>query len=550
VLLTVVLVVTLLFFQNRYQIYRLPNATLYKLSLLIGLLTILYVYHVRTRRKLLLLAYLQTMFDVVLITILVFLTGAADSGFSILYHVAIISSCIFLQRRGGYLAASLSSIFYGTLLDLQFYNVWGLSRSQNYSDGQVLYQVFVHILSFYSVAFLAGYLTERLRATHQELRTKSEDFDELRILQQQILRNVGSGILTINLQGEMTSWNRAAGQITGYGPGEMRENWKSIFADSIKELFGHTDILRQHARRFTCRIVKRDGTIVSLGMTASLLLDDADNSRGIILSFQDITKIIELEEQVRLQERLASIGGLAAGIAHEIRNPLASLSGSVQLLQAGLDLRDDEKRLMSIVVRETDRLNTIITEFLDYARPRSIVRETINLHDLLEETCSLVRNSTDLRVPVLIETSIDPGIELRGDPQRLRQVFWNIFINACQAMPNGGTVQITAKPYSTLDGDQPWCEISVQDSGEGIAPQNLKNIFNPFFTTKPGGTGLGLAIAYRIVDDHRGFLAVESEPGHGAVFFIRLPITDEAFETRTMLDGQRNSFVKGQAAHG
>jgi len=531
VILTSLLVGTLIFFQQQYKLYSFQTAYFYYFLLAVYVLSGMYWYLLRKVRNLLVHAYLQTSGDILLITVLVYLTGGIDSGFSPLYHLTIISASIILYRRGGYLAASLSSILYGAMLDMQYYNVPGFARSQNYTAVQVLYLVFINILSFYVVALLSGYLSERLRKTRQELREKSIDFDDLRVLQEHILRSVGSGILTMDLNGSIASWNPAAEQITGYGHDEIKGRWREVFGDSIKGIFGHTDSLKERPFRFNGQILKKDGSTAILGMTASLLKDDADAVRGIILIFQDITKIVEMGERVRRQERLATVGSLAAGIAHEIRNPLASLSGSIQVLQGELDLKGDDKHLMDIVVRETDRLNTIITEFLEYARPGSADTDQVELLSVLDETVALLKNSKRYSDDIRIILDVDLKVRLKGDAQRLRQVFWNLLINACQAMPNGGEITITAMPFSLVEDDTSWCEIIIADTGVGIAREHRDKIFDPFFTTKTGGTGLGLAIVYRIVEDHGGAIVVDSEPGKGTQVRIRLKMDEEAVFT-------------------
>lgn len=521
IVLASVLLGSLVFFQFRYQLYHFPTVILFYFAFAVYFLTGVYWYLFRTFQNLPLLAYIQVSGDILLISWLVSLTGGIDSGFSLLYHVTIITASIILYRRGGYFSASLASILYGGMLDMQYYSVLGFTRSLNFTPIQVLYLLFVNIISFYMVALLSGYLSERLRKTRQELREKSMDFDGLQVIQDHILRSVGSGIVTMNMAGEITSWNNAAEQITGYRFEEIRTNWNTVFGDSIKGLFGHTGDLKARPVRFDGNIAKHDGTKAILGFTASLLKDDAATVRGIILTFQDITRLIEMEEQIRRQERLATVGSLAAGIAHEIRNPLASLSGSIQMLQGELELQGDHKHLMDIVLRETDRLNTIITEFLDYARPRSNRLEQISLTSLLEETITLFRNSKEYRKDVVINFQIPSTIDITGDPQRLRQVFWNLLINASQAINNAGTITISAAAGSGIDRDE--VNVRIIDSGMGIGSEHLEHIFDPFYTTKPAGTGLGLAIAYRIVEDHNGTIDVKSEVGKGTEVVINLP---------------------------
>lgn len=525
------LVGMLIFIQQHYTIYPFKTSYVYYFLLSVYCLTSVYWYLLKKIKRLSILAYLQTSVDILLVTALTYLTGGIDSGFSLLYHLTIISSSIILYRRGGYLSASLSSILYGAMLDMQYYNVPGFVRSQSFTAVQVLFQVFINILSFYIVGLLSGYLSERLRKTRKELREKSMDLEDLRVLQEHILRSVGSGIVSMDLQGNIASWNPAAEQITGYRYDEIKIRWQQVFGDSIKGIFGHTDSLKARSFRFSGQIMKKDGSTALLGMTASLLKDDANTVRGIILVFQDITKLVEMEEQVRMKDRLATVGSLAAGIAHEIRNPLASLSGSIQVLQGELNLQDDNKQLMDIVVRETDRLNTIITEFLEYARLKNAQNERIELASILDETIMLLKNCKDCKGDIRITHQVDPRVVITGDSQRLRQVFWNLLINACQAMPQGGEIMVTARPFSRANEDTDWCEIIIADTGQGIARDDWDRIFDPFFTTKTRGTGLGLAIVYRIIEDHRGTITVDSVPGKGTTFIIRLPIIEEPVYT-------------------
>jgi two-component system sensor histidine kinase PilS (NtrC family) len=515
---------TLIVFQHEYKIYDFPPRRLYYFILFVYGLTGLYWYLLQRLTNLAFLAYLQVAIDILLVAFLVHLTGGIDSGFSPLYLLTIISASIITHRRGGYLAASLASILYGGMLDMQYYNLFIFKRSANFTAMQVLYQVFINILSFYTVALLSGHLSERLRKTGQELREKSMRFNDLRALQENILKSIGSGIVTMDLGGNITSWNPAAETITGYSYSEISSRMQDVFGNSIKGLFGHTDDLKERPFRFQGEILKKNGSSAILGMVASLLRDEHNTVRGIILIFQDITKILEMEEQVRRQERLATVGSLAAGIAHEIRNPLASLSGSIQVLQGELDLKGDNKRLMGIVVREADRLDSIITEFLEYTRPKAVQTETIRLYALLTETCMLLKNSKEFNPRLRIICDIDSNITIEGDAQRMRQVFWNLLINACQAMPQGGEIRLSAIQEPDMNQDARWCEISIADTGPGIAQENIGKIFDPFFTTKAGGTGLGLSIVYRIVEDHQGTIAVESGPGTGTTVKIKMPM--------------------------
>jgi signal transduction histidine kinase len=263
-----------------------------------------------------------------------------------------------------------------------------------------------------------------------------------------------------------------------------------------------------------------------LGLTASLLKDNVDVVRGIIVTFQDITRMVQMEEEMRRQERLATIGSLAAGIAHEIRNPLASLSGSIQILKEDLHLEGESRQLMDIVLRETDRLNTIITEFLDYAKPKTIQNDIVCLSELAQETAGLFQNSLGSRHEIHLMAEIEPSLSVRGDGQRLRQVFWNLLINSGQAITGAGTISM--KVHGTTSSGVDQVLIRIADTGIGIPTKLLGKIFDPFFTTKTDGTGLGLAIVHRIVEDHGGSIDVKSEEGSGTAFTIFLPVQERA----------------------
>jgi len=278
-----------------------------------------------------------------------------------------------------------------------------------------------------------------------------------------------------------------------------------------------------------------------LGFSISTLRDSKEMVRGKIVIFQDLTRIMEMEEQVRRSEKLAAIGQLAAGIAHEIRNPLASVSGSIQLLKRELKLDLENKRLMDIVLRETDRLNALISEFLLFAQPSQKQCESVDVKYLIEDTLDLFVNNPEWRKKIELRKNIEAGIRLRANPEQIRQILWNLIVNAVQAMSEGGTLTVTSKMVHEDEAGEKYTpesyhgvkmgnlgasyvEISIGDTGIGIRPENLDKIFDPFYTTKESGTGLGLAIVYRIIEDYHGNISVKSELGRGTVFTIRLTI--------------------------
>jgi two-component system sensor histidine kinase PilS (NtrC family) len=249
--------------------------------------------------------------------------------------------------------------------------------------------------------------------------------------------------------------------------------------------------------------------------------------RGAICSFQDLTDIKRMEEQVRQADRLAAIGRLAAGLAHEIRNPIGSIRGSVEVLRGSLDPQGDDRRLMDIVLRESDRLDAIIRDFLQFSRPPHLVRVPTDLPAMLDEILLMLSNQGGVqgadapRVQIRCDVA-EPMAKAHVDPAQMRQALWNLCLNAVEAMPQGGELRMGVRTVTSESG-RALMEITVEDTGVGITAAELTQVFEPFFTTKPQGTGLGLAIAARIVEQHGGRIAVETVPWQGTTFTIVLP---------------------------
>jgi signal transduction histidine kinase len=286
--------------------------------------------------------------------------------------------------------------------------------------------------------------------------------------------------------------------------------------------------------RYETTFVDKTGKTLFLGFSISPLRDNNDQVIGKTFIFQDITTFKEMEEQVKRSDRMATIGEFAAGIAHEIRNPLTSLSGSIQVLKEELRLKGANRHLMDIILRESERLNNLITDFLLFAQPSRINKEKLDIAQLIDETLQLFENSPGDNRAIEITKELEGGIFLLGDPHQLKQLFWNLFINAAQIMPHGGELRVNLE---TVNGAEisnrlkrakksmaPLAKISVSDTGDGIKPEEKEKIFEPFFTTKEGGTGLGLAIVHRIVENHEGFISVKSQRNKGTTFDIFLPM--------------------------
>jgi two-component system sensor histidine kinase PilS (NtrC family) len=365
------------------------------------LLTILSLITITVVKEIDLFADIQVVADVLLATALVYVTGGIDSIFSFLYIFIIMGAGIVLHGRLVFLTASLSSILYGALLDLQYYGYLPqiespLSQPQSYSDIQILYKIFINITAFYIVAFLSSYLFIQLKRTRERLR--------------------------------------------------------------------------------------------------------------------------EAEEAIKRAEKLSTMGKLAAGIAHEIRNPLASMSGSIEMLRDELELSQENRRLMDIVLRESERLNRLITDFLDYARPYNPEKKEIDFSCVVAETLEVLEKGLSKDQSIKVQKEIKSGVKVFGEHERLKEVLWNLFINAVQSMHAGGNLAISLDTYGGM------AKVVVRDSGEGIDVKDINRVFEPFFTTKTYGTGLGLATVYRIVEAHGGNIRVDSENGKGSVFTVMLPL--------------------------
>ncbi|MFV1950784.1 MAG: nitrogen regulation protein NR(II), partial [Nitrospinota bacterium] len=338
--------------------------------------------------------------------------------------------------------------------------------------------------------------------------------------------SIGSGLLTTTLKGEINSFNQAAEGITGYKFEEIIETPCPDLFDlpGVRTVFAEPVMIGDNSYRGEGIFRRKDGKEIYIGINFSLLRDEMDRVKGVIGIFQDITRLKEMEEKVARAERFAAIGKVSAGIAHEIRNPLASISGSIEVLRDELNLDGENRRLLDIVVREADRLNMIIKQFLSYASPKPSKFRQCNINEIIEETITLLKNSKEYNPNVELVTSFNNRKEIWAeiDPEQMKQVFWNLSLNAIQAMPEGGRLEINTSYYNNINRDvidnplsRQKVKIVFSDTGIGILQKDKDKVFDPFFTTKDEGTGLGLATVYRIVENHGGYIDIESTQGKG-----------------------------------
>ena len=519
-------------FQTREHSVTVLNLfPLYAVVIAIGLLTILYALLLNRIENLRLFTYVQITVDIAVITAVVFVTGGIESYLNTLYSLAVIGASIFLGRRGGYYTASLSSIAYGVLIDLDFYGALPAkyevyARLTNPSWEDALRTSATNILAFFTVAYLTGLLAERTAAVEKELEEREVDYEKLEVLTRHIFENITSGIMTLDELARITSFNREAELVTGYS---LRE----VYYRDVNEIFpGMINVRASRDMRVERKFRRKSGEEIFLGFSISA--GQGGNVDNIVI-FEDLTKLKEMEEQLRRDEKLKALGELSVGIAHEIRNPLASISGSIQVLEGELEMSGENRRLMEIVLRETERLNQLITDFLLFAKPAKENRFRVELDRIIAETLEVFANSPEA-ASVKIVSRVEPGVAVEGDARQLGQVFWNLFLNAAHAMPSGGTLTVSSSvdPLGVIHGKRAAAEpgsgvvsIAVEDTGVGISPEHIHSIFDPFFSTKERGTGLGLAIVHRIIESHGGTIDVKSYTDGGTVFRINLPLAGE-----------------------
>lgn len=470
-------------------------------------LTILYAILLPRIRNLYAFAYAQFVIDVIAELILIYFTGGIESWFSFMFIFTILGSSIVLNKKAGYVMASVSSILYAALLDLQLFQLLPIPYGAFVYRTQFFYKIFIHTLSFYLTAFLSGYLSFRLKATEEKLEEKDLSLRDLELFNTKVIESLPSGLFTTDLSARIVIFNRAAEKITGIDK-------ETVIGKAAGAVFPFLQPPLV-AGRFEEPLLAISGARKIIGITISTLRDTADRETGFIGIFQDLTELKKLETEMKRKEQWAAIGELSANIAHEIRNPLASLKGSIEMLREGRVPDHRRDRLMDIAVDEMERLNSIITDFLTYSSPKPLELQRVDVAGLVNTTMDLLDNQNSGGSSVAIRKDLDGPTVLMADPVKLRQVFWNIGVNAMQAMSGQGTLTASV----SREGSR--VAIAFSDTGPGIPPENLDRVFFPFFTTKEKGTGLGLSIAYRIIEEHHGKITVESSSA-GTTFRVLL----------------------------
>lgn len=507
---------------------------LYYFSCILFIFTIFGAYGLDRVKRLAWFAWFQLLFDIAAVTVLVYLSGGVESAFSFLYPLVIISSALLLQRRGSLLTASACSLVYGVLLDLQYFG-W-ISPLQIVGEtgyprdsGIYFFNILVNIAGFYLVALLSGYLAREVHESSRQAREHERDLSRLSTLHQSIVQSMTSGLLTVDSEGRIAFLNTAGEQILG-----LRGH--SIEGCRIEEVLPEIDTAllvcgnqpidrEQQPSRMEINHTLPSGSRACIGYSISVLNGQGGEPFGSIITFRDLTQVKAIEEHMQRIERLAYAGRIAAEIAHEIKNPLAAMSGAVQMLQGEIGRESFHSRLLGIVEREIGRINVLVTDFLWLAKgtPQSGKVEDVPVCAAIQDIVSLLRSKNQVSESHTLQTEFKSAPVVRIDPHHLRQVLWNLFMNALEAMPEGGDLCVSVGAGSGEAGSGA-TRVDISDTGCGIPEDVRQRIFDPFFTTKVSGTGLGLSIVYQLVEKAGGRIEANSNPsGRGMTFSVIFP---------------------------
>jgi two-component system sensor histidine kinase PilS (NtrC family) len=454
---------------------------------------------------------LQVVTDLVMVSVVVHLTGGWDSSLNFLYPLVIIVACILLPKVWAYLTSALAFILYGCVLDLNYYAVVPSFATSHPELKALEAIIFVNLFAYLAVAYLACLLAAKLRQVDVQLKDASGALQSLQALHENIIQCMSGGLITTDVEGRITLVNRAAKRMLVCGDELLGKSVNQLFLDPLPSMGSeqaHGEVRFQPARGFrkTLRVI-----------VSTLNVPDR-SALGSVYTFDDLTEIRRLEREVRIQDRLAAVGRLAAAIAHEIRNPLTSIAGSVSMLSGASEMTEEQRQLLQIVIRESERLNNIITDFLAYSRGKQYRFDRVDLVPLLEDTLTLlehrlVAENTGIRLQRDLKFSEAPTL---ADGDKIKQVFWNFCQNAVRAMKAGGSLTVSLE----ANGED-W-QINFADTGHGMTPQQSEKIFEPFQSGFEGGTGLGLAIVYQIVQAHEGKVWARSRLNEGTTFVLRL----------------------------
>jgi two-component system, NtrC family, sensor histidine kinase PilS len=493
---------------------------------------------------------LQVITDLLMVTLLVYATGGVDSSLNFFYPLVIIVACILLPRTWAYLSGALAFILYVAVLELTYFGFIPSYSTTHPGLGALQAIIFVNLFGYLAVAYLAGLLAAKLRQVDVKLKHTRGELEDLQALHENIVQSISGGLITTGLDGYITLANTAAQKL-------FERSEHDFLGQPVGQLFlDPLPTVDSDRATGEVRFVASNGFCKTFRVTATTLSVPGRNDIGYVYTFDDLTEIRRLERDLRIQDRLAAVGRLAAAIAHEIRNPLTSIAGSVSMLSGIADLSDEHRQLLQIVTRESERLNGIITDFLAYSRGKQYRFASVDLLALLEDTLTLlehrlVAENTGIRIER--KYNFKEALTV-ADGDKIKQVFWNFCENAVRAMTSGGVLSVSLEQVG-----EDW-QVNFADTGPGMSRQLVEKIFEPFQSQFEGGTGLGLAIVYQIVQAHEGKVWARSKVGEGSVFVLRLrrlaavqslPAKRPAAKPELLPDaGQTVAASTGGRAHG
>ena len=512
---------------NRSSLITVPLLVLYGLIGGIYLLTFLYISVFKRLGPSIRFAYGQIAVDTLFVTSLIYVTGGIASVFSFLYLVVIVYASILVYKKGSFVMATLCSLEYGVMTGLEylgflrpFYTEPG-PGFQTYEASFVVYNVMITVMACFLVAFLSSHLAQQTIRTEKELEAKQKDIQQLEAFNASIVHSMDSGLLTLDVAGNITSFNTAAETITFFPRDEvLGKPLEAIFPEVAKHYSSAIASNQRKPYRQDVTFKKKDGAEGYLGFSVSSLKAPDGKALGNLLIFQDLTALKIMESHIKRVERLAAVGEMAAGIAHEIKNPLASMTGSIQLLNRKVDMAPVTDKLMQIVLREADRLNALVNDFLLFARPTSGKAEPIELGPTIGETLELYEKDPMCLSRIRVTKDLPADVWTQMDPKHLRQILWNLLLNAAQAINGNGTVHVSCESSDGI------VRVEITDDGCGMSEETQKQVFNPFFTTRAQGTGLGLSIVHRLLESYGGRIDVRSTEGQGTLFLLYLERID------------------------
>ena len=523
----------------------LPIDPFYVLLACTYVLTVAYAMALKYLERYRWLVDVQLTLDAVVVSGIVYMTGGVSSYFSTLYTLPIIAASTVESRRTGMTVGVLSCVLYVGLVMAQYADPEVFQRTTGWRASLPavrlsVYTVCLNVFGFFAVATLSGYLSEGLRRADAQLQQASNQIEDLQAFSRHVIDSLTSGLTTTDVDGRIATFNRAAVAITGIAA-------RDAIGRSVVDVLSLPEQFRQAFRanegrmplpRMEWLFTRADGQQIELGSATAPLVTPRGET-GFLVTFQDVTEARKQEREARIQQRLAAVGEMAAGIAHEIRNPLASMAGSIQILRQELPLSPDQSQLMDIVLRESERLNETIRSFLAFARPQRQHSAPVDIRRVVTDAARLLENSSELtdRHQISVDVPAD-DVVLDADEGQLRQIVWNLATNGLRAMPNGGRLTLAIKERVLEDHVTREVVLSVGDEGTGIAAEDLDGIFQPFRGAFSRGTGLGLSIVRRIIAEYGGEIQVKSERGAGTTVNVRFPATRTADEPVTTGKGE------------